>query len=122
MKLFIFEIWQGYVQEDYYPIVATNELQAREILKEKVMPDWINRIKSTTNFIRETYSDSKYSGRYGIYGYKKQFKDANEESDAYYKEQVSSREVQLKECKFVSVSLPITKIGYVEELFHSFIE
>ena len=127
MKLWIFDIWQGYVWKDYIPIVAETEEEARKYLYEKIMPAWNDRVYSTAKHIREYYADKPDHYRLAMnlnYGRerKKIFKDSNEEADYYIKEMKWNHEEQIRTCEFVSIDLPILKKGYIEELYHCFME
>lgn len=103
------------------------EEEARKILYGLVMPKHIKNINSTVKFIREEYS--KYPHRYDYpisldYGRErlKKFNSADEEANYYLQERIFEDENDIKTCEFVSIDLPITKTGYIEELFHNFIE
>jgi len=127
MKLYIFEVWQGYVREEYYPIVSETEEDARKVLKDLVMPKWIEDVNRTAQFIRTEYSKEANLYTYPIrrnYGdYKpKIFKDADEEADDYAVSVIGDREKQVKECSFVFVDLPLVTKGFISELFHCFVE
>ena len=122
MKLYIFSIWQGYVCEEYYPIVAETEQEAREFLAQELLPKWKKRIKSTADYIRKKSNGKRYPRKCSVDYDDTIVNSPEEDAKYYYRKYLEKRKEQLKTCEFVSVELPLLIKGIVNELFHDFME
>lgn len=127
MKLWIFDLWRGYVQVDYIAVVADSEDEARQLLMKYDMRKQIVPFEDLSRSVRD---DAEFPKTRTVHYYtnnydktKITFETWEQEYEYRYNHKVTSLLYMYDTCDFVAVDVDkLRKKGIVKKLEHNFIE